>query len=727
MLTADETDNMTPLSQVNSYECETLRRRCETHIVPRLKIVLGQLHLPKSGRKQNLVDRITDHAMLSRENYNLVLTHVEAMEEPSAEFLWNLQAPSRQPASGANGVAPNASGKRPAASSSGVLSEGPLNDCPPNSWQNDKLFPFKAAIKGAPSPAQGASSSGAGVVGVGVPLHAKAEIREAPTGKRVISCICGSNYDNGSQLLRCEGCGIYEHALCVAPSFRLCLPRGYICLRCRANIANPFVCTSQMPMPPMKLAPLSGTTSAARCLLNRSFIVTADVLSKIRSKQIEVHVECFRLHHDIAHKAPGTTTPVDISPCCSAETLRYEFPCNAEVRVNCRQHSVVARDQVQYLQSYSTYGENREALNRIKNNISFCAAKGGSGASVNISASMLLGMNSVSISGWDTRSFGVLVRLVTIRKNRDVLNDLVPLPHGQRVRELAIEYAKLNREWKELQDGKNAKKKKARVSGKDEDVVFSRENVISLLCPLTGMKIRWPGRLRGCDHMAAFDLENLIEIGRESGHFECPHCSRRGSLADIEIDPYIRNILDLFSLHPSTREEECVCIDDEWMWKTQSMTTWFPADISRQEFLCHMSASNSGGGGGTSGCIPNAVQDRAKEASGSDCVILVEDGSPDIKMNARACDFREKRAAPMVNNDVIDLVDSSDEEEGECKPQGVVEDADLVKFFIDEFAGATMPSTNVIPSDGNGNEPLGRWTAAPRRPGKSLICPNHQV
>ena len=88
-------------------EVDTLRARCSRSVIPRLKFVLRRINLPRSGRKQDLIERIVGYAILGRAHYHAASYHVEhgewgrySLKEPPARAL-SLGAQPRGPGSAA--------------------------------------------------------------------------------------------------------------------------------------------------------------------------------------------------------------------------------------------------------------------------------------------------------------------------------------------------------------------------------------------------------------------------------------------------------------------------------------------------------------------------------------------------------------------------------------------------------------------------------------------------
>ena len=91
---------------------------------------------------------------------------------------------------------------------------------------------------------------------------------------------------------------------------------------------------------------------------------------------------------------------------------------------------------------------------------------------------------------------------------------------------------------------------------------------VSLQCPLTMCRIRFPARLKSCTHVPCFDLYSLIEMSRSNpkmsgGKLKCPVCNRNGTLAGVVGDVYFREILSALA---NQKDAESVVFDASGAW-----------------------------------------------------------------------------------------------------------------------------------------------------------------
>lgn len=66
---------------------------------------------------------------------------------------------------------------------------------------------------------------------------------------------------------------------------------------------------------------------------------------------------------------------------------------------------------------------------------------------------------------------------------------------------------------------------------------------LSLLCPVTLSRMKWPARGRDCMHVACFDLHAFLSMNRSRPQWTCPVCNRPVFPVDVGIDLMVWDIL----------------------------------------------------------------------------------------------------------------------------------------------------------------------------------------
>lgn len=79
--------------------------------------------------------------------------------------------------------------------------------------------------------------------------------------------------------------------------------------------------------------------------------------------------------------------------------------------------------------------------------------------------------------------------------------------------------------------------------GRDEDLVIESNTQVSLACPITGNRARIPCRLRDCQGLAIFDLDNFLQLVQRTRKWLCPHCQKSGDPSSLIIDTFLLSLV----------------------------------------------------------------------------------------------------------------------------------------------------------------------------------------
>jgi len=95
----------------------------------------------------------------------------------------------------------------------------------------------------------------------------------------------------------------------------------------------------------------------------------------------------------------------------------------------------------------------------------------------------------------------------------------------------------------------------------DQDISTSNMKV-SLLCPLSKAKMKWPCRSTKCDHLQVFDAEFFLKLNKdkEMSEWMCPLCDKSIELSDLVIDGYFMQITD------SNDDLDEICLKKDGSW-----------------------------------------------------------------------------------------------------------------------------------------------------------------
>lgn len=92
----------------------------------------------------------------------------------------------------------------------------------------------------------------------------------------------------------------------------------------------------------------------------------------------------------------------------------------------------------------------------------------------------------------------------------------------------------------------------------DEDGVVSSSETLTLLDPVSLVRMTVPVRASTCVHNACFDLVTHLEYNRVRPTWKCPHCNGDASFHALYVDEFVANMLQKI---PSDAETQQVLLD----------------------------------------------------------------------------------------------------------------------------------------------------------------------
>ncbi|KAH3668332.1 hypothetical protein OGAPHI_002086 [Ogataea philodendri] len=95
----------------------------------------------------------------------------------------------------------------------------------------------------------------------------------------------------------------------------------------------------------------------------------------------------------------------------------------------------------------------------------------------------------------------------------------------------------------------------------DDDLVQTDKEVLSLMCPCSFIKMRYPCRSIKCGHIQCFDALSFLQLQQQAPTWQCPVCSNRLNLDDLAIDDYFQAIVE-----KTGEDDEAVEIDEVGNW-----------------------------------------------------------------------------------------------------------------------------------------------------------------
>jgi len=182
------------------------------------------------------------------------------------------------------------------------------------------------------------------------------------------------------------------------------------------------------------------------------------------------------------------------------------------------------------------------------------------------------GINKISLSRVDTRTFCFGVRIVRRRTVAQVLDMIPKEGEGE---SFVDALARVRR----CLGGGGATDN----ADSDSDLEVVTESVtVNLRCPNSGSRMRIAGRFKPCVHMGCFDLETFVELNQRSRKWQCPICLKNYSLENLMIDPYFNRITSLLRNCSEDVNELDVKPDGSWRVKgdaaTRELSQWHMPD-----------------------------------------------------------------------------------------------------------------------------------------------------
>ncbi|KAF8083380.1 hypothetical protein N665_0776s0006 [Sinapis alba] len=327
-------------------------------------------------------------------------------------------------------------------------------------------------------------------------VKAKGEVEDSFQPDVKVRCICGSSLETES-MIQCEDprCHVWEHVGCVIIPEKPMggnppLPDSFYCEICRLTRADPFWLTVAHPLFPVRLTatniPTDGTNPMQS--VDRTFQITRTDKDLLVKQEYDVQAWCMLLNDKVL--------------------FRMQWPQYADLQVN---------------------GVPFRAINRPGSQL--LGANGRDDGPI-ITPCIRDGINKISLSGCDSRSFCLGVRLVKRRSLQQVLN---MIPEEAKGEPFEVALARVRRCIGGAAGNDNAD------SDSDIEVVADFFGV-NLRCPMSGSRMKVAGRFKPCLHMGCFDLEVFVELNQRSRKWQCPICLKNYSLEHIIVDPYFNRI-----------------------------------------------------------------------------------------------------------------------------------------------------------------------------------------
>eukprot|EP00873_Tetraselmis_striata_P015353 jgi/Tetstr1/435617/TSEL_024519.t1 len=355
---------------------------------------------------------------------------------------------------------------------------------------------------------------------------------------------------------------------------------NFYCEQCRVALADPYKEPAAFRLT-AKLCPTGARATASNGKIeavvgvDRTFKLDAAEKRAIQAESLHLYVCCMLL---------DDTTG-----------FRFHWPLYAELRVNNVPYRVYSRS------SSTKLGANgRDNLFSVGR---YCYE----------------GSNRVVLTGVDPRPFALLIFTARTRSMEDVKGLML------RKESLAEAHARVTKLIRHGDGG---------GGDSDDDEIECLSTVISLKCPLTGMRVKTPARFADVSGLNVFDLDAFLDMAQKTYKWQCPQTMKNSSIEQLQVDAYIERALALLAPTPFTEIE----VSPEGLWRPAGTAEEF-RDIQQdlaaakpfaleevKEETLEMSSDEEDGMRAAAGEMAAANgKTQAAKADDSDVIIIISD------------------------------------------------------------------------------------------------------
>ena len=425
-----------------------------------------------------------------------------------------------------------------------------------------------------------------------------------------IDCICGLNQDR-PPMWQCQGkgCGVWQHVKCYLGE-ETTNHKLRLCFQCRIEMSDPFFVVSPEHKLPRQVAVVSpcdtpqnewarSWKSPRQKVFRRRFQITKKAFQSLYDKNNKCYLgfASLMVKDKIAH--------------------RIHLPKEAEVEVNGKVIKIYDRSSSKELSE-----KGRDML-------------------VDISSYALIGYNMVTMKTRDSRDFVLVVQLYEDR----------PLDQVKRhIKDFGVTLEDSDPLLKQ-----KIRQKQALFRTRGDDIGFE-SIVVSLQCPLSGLRIKNPVKSTACRHVKVFDAETFIEMNFKSKKWQCPHCSKPLLLSDLEVDLYLSKVLEQVK---GRKEISMIEINKKGEWRPNrkekdgdSERQWFRVDT---QFDSALLLDDKKEGADHLDCAENNEEEDSSEEELSD--------GEELRRAIAAANFKKRPRPPPPTPEVIVISDSDEDDD----------------------------------------------------------------
>lgn len=347
----------------------------------------------------------------------------------------------------------------------------------------------------------------------------KEELKDSYQLDMKVRCPCGSSLFTDS-MIQCEDprCQVWQHIDCViipekpVEGISPEVPQHFYCELCRLTRADPFWLTVAHPLLPTKMVFSGVASDGANAVqsVERTYPLSRADKELLQRSDYDLQVWCILLND----KVP----------------FRMQWPQHTDLQVNGVPVRTTNRPGAQLL---GINGRDDGPL------ITTCSREG---------------INKVSLSRCDARTFCFGIRIAKRRTVQQVLNMVPKEADGERFEDALARVCR-------CVGGGNATDN----ADSDSDLEVVADSItVNLRCPMSGSRIKTAGRFKPCVHMGCFDLETFVELNQRSRKWQCAICLKNYSLEHIIVDPYFNRITSLMKNCGEDVNEIDVKPDGSW-------------------------------------------------------------------------------------------------------------------------------------------------------------------
>ncbi|KAF4033221.1 MIZ/SP-RING zinc finger [Phytophthora infestans] len=471
----------------SSAQLRDLRARLNQLRMPELRNILMDLNLPRSGRKSELVERISIE-LESFADKARGTTSAAFYAERLAAGMRSIEQQTRDRAAYTQAPQGVQGGYHTGSMSSQI--PGRYGPVPPTTPPSRSI---PAPIYGRnPAPRAPVSYGAVNVApqGIGVtPLTSGVDLY-TPTQATSLNgarCFCVTQGVSG-KVVKCVDCGLAVHAKC---HHLLPLSGEWHCEMCRAKTYDPFFRVQKTVLDP-NFVRFSKPASSFRL----EYYITDNDLNNMYANRdpkpgsmtpgaLELQLRCFAVKEDLAagHCWPAST---------QLSVNGFGVPITQRAPPGHSNPSKVLRELPANIFQYSRVGRNVVDVRTTAN----------------------------------PTLFGFMVQIVEVRNINDLVNE--------------VKDASKNLTYE------GAKQEVIKSFGsEDEDDVVATVTMLSVRCPLGLCVINLPARGIHCKHLQCFDLKTFMIFSKKarSKAWRCTVCYQFIKATDLRIDPYLKKLL----------------------------------------------------------------------------------------------------------------------------------------------------------------------------------------